>query len=78
MGKKNDLGLALDSGEAKGFIHYRAIPYLINRGKAPDIIAGTSAGALAVIFIADGYAPEEVLEVFIKKEEGICRFYYSI
>lgn len=70
MGKKNDLGLALDGGESKGFIHYRAIPDLINRGIVPDIIAGP----LAVIFIADRYDPEEVLQVLIKKKKEFVDF----
>lgn len=69
MDKKYDLGLALGGGGAKGFAHLGAIQALINRGIAPDIIAGTSAGALAGVFIADGYAPEEIMQIFVSKKK---------
>lgn len=69
MENKFDLGLALGGGGAKGFAHLGAIQALINRGVTPDIIAGTSAGALAGVFIADGYAPEEIMQIFVSKKK---------
>ena len=70
FGKSYDyfLGYALGGGGAKGFAHLGALKALQKRNLKPEIIAGTSAGALAGVFYADGFAPEEVSELFEKKE----------
>ena len=52
------LGYALSGGGAKGFAHLGALRVLEKCELKPDIIAGTSAGALAGVFYADGYHPE--------------------
>ncbi len=62
------LGYALSGGGAKGFAHLGALKVLEKCGLKPDVIAGTSAGALAGVFYADGYHPEEILELFRKRE----------
>ncbi|MDR0422585.1 MAG: patatin-like phospholipase family protein [Proteiniphilum sp.] len=62
------LGYALSGGGAKGFAHLGALKVLEKCGLKPDIIAGTSAGALAGVFYADGYHPDEIVELFRKKE----------
>ncbi len=62
------LGYALSGGGAKGFAHLGALKVLEMCGLKPDVIAGTSAGALAGVFYADGYHPEEILELFRKRE----------
>lgn len=62
------LGYALGGGGAKGFAHLGALRVLEKCGLKPDVIAGTSAGALAGVFYADGYHPEEILELFRKRE----------
>lgn len=64
-----NLGLALSGGGAKGFAHLGVIQALIEKGDNPDIISGTSAGALAGVFIADGYTPEEVMEIFTSRKK---------
>ena len=69
MENKYDLGLALSGGGAKGFAHLGVIQAIIDGGVTPDIIAGTSAGALAGVFIADGYAPEEAMQIFTSKKK---------
>ncbi|MCD8555182.1 MAG: patatin-like phospholipase family protein [Bacteroides graminisolvens] len=61
---KYNLGLVLSGGGAKGFAHLGAFKALRERNIMPDIISGTSAGALAGAFIADGYSPEEILHFF--------------
>ncbi len=68
--KKYDhyLGYALSGGGAKGFAHLGALKVLEKCDLKPDVIVGTSAGALAGVFYADGYHPEEILELFRKKE----------
>ncbi len=62
--KKHNIGYALSGGGAKGFAHLGAIKALEERRLKPDIIAGTSAGALAGVFYADGFHPEEIVDMF--------------
>lgn len=61
---KYKLGLALGGGGARGFAHLGVFDALHERGLKPDIISGTSAGALAGVFYADGYTSKEILELF--------------
>lgn len=70
FGKSYDhfLGYALSGGGAKGFAHLGALKVLEKCGLKPDAIAGTSAGALAGVFYADGFQPDEIVELFHKKE----------
>jgi NTE family protein len=65
---KYALGLVLSGGGAKGFAHLGVLQALEEFGMAPDIISGTSAGALAGVLYADGYAPAEILSFFQKKD----------
>src|SRR5690554_4826593 len=64
----NFLGYALSGGGAKGFAHLGSLKMLEKCGLKPDIIAGTSAGALAGVLYADGFQPDEIIELFKKKE----------
>jgi len=41
------IGLALGGGAARGFAHIGVIRTLVSKGLAPDVIAGTSIGAVA-------------------------------
>ena len=66
--KKYKLGLALSGGGARGFAHPGAIKAIEDLGLRPDIISGTSAGALAGVLYADGYTPEEIVELFVGKD----------
>lgn len=59
------IGLVLSGGGARGISHIGAIKALQERGIKPDIISGTSAGALIGSLLASGYSPEEMLEVFV-------------
>jgi NTE family protein len=65
---QHHLGYALSGGGARGFAHLGVLKALDENGLKPDIIAGTSAGALAGVFYADGFHPEEVYELFRKKD----------
>lgn len=62
------LGYALSGGGAKGFAHLGAFKVFESYGLKPDVIAGTSAGALAGVFYADGFTPDEISEIFKKNE----------
>ncbi len=57
------LGLALSGGSIKGFAHLGVLQYLDEVGIRPDLLAGTSAGALVGAFYADGYSPSEIVEL---------------
>ena len=57
------LGLALSGGSIKGFAHLGVLKYLDEVNLRPDILAGTSAGAIMGAFYASGYAPEEILDI---------------
>lgn len=66
--KKFKLGLALSGGGAKGFAHCGALQALEEFGIKPDVIAGTSAGAIVGALYAAGNTPVEISRMFIGKE----------
>jgi NTE family protein len=61
--KKYNTGLVLSGGGARGFAHLGLIQALNDAGIFPDIISGTSAGALVGVLYADGYSPKEILHM---------------
>ncbi|RHJ86623.1 patatin-like phospholipase family protein [Parabacteroides sp. AM08-6] len=62
------LGLALSGGGAKGFAHVGVFKLLEECALMPDIIAGTSVGALMGALFADGYSADEIKELFTGRE----------
>jgi NTE family protein len=56
------LGLALSSGAARGAAHVGALLALEERGLAPDVVVGTSAGALVGGAYAAGLTPAALAE----------------
>lgn len=56
-------GLVLSGGGARGFAHLGVIQALNEAGIFPDVISGTSAGALIGVLYADGYTPNEILNL---------------
>lgn len=60
--KKYKTGLVLSGGGARGFAHLGVIQALNEAGIFPDVISGTSAGAIVGVLIADGYTPEEIMK----------------
>jgi NTE family protein len=66
--KRYNLGLVLSGGGAKGFAHAGAIQSLEEHGLQPDIIAGTSAGAIVAALYAAGHTPHDIYEMFQHKE----------
>ncbi|HUX96005.1 MAG TPA: patatin-like phospholipase family protein [Bacteroidales bacterium] len=61
--KKYKTGFILSGGGARGFAHLGFIQALKEAGITPDIISGTSAGALVGVLTADGYPPREILKL---------------
>jgi NTE family protein len=64
------VALVLGSGGARGFAHVGVIKALEEAGIRPDIVAGTSAGAVVAALYAAGYtaAQLEAIAVNIEKE----------
>lgn len=60
------IGLALSGGGARGIAHLGVLKALDELGVKPQMISGTSAGAILGAFYAYGYKPDAVLE-FIEK-----------
>ena len=61
--QKYNIGLVLSGGGARGFAHLGVLQALNEAGIYPDILSGTSAGALAGVLYCDGYAPEEIFKI---------------
>jgi NTE family protein len=61
--KKHRIGLVLSGGGARGFAHLGVIQALNEAGIFPDVISGTSAGAIVGVLYADGYSPKEILKL---------------
>lgn len=64
QGRGMKLGLALGSGSARGWSHIGALRALLERGIEPDIVTGSSSGAL----VAAAYASDQLdaLEVWAR------------
>lgn len=64
--KKYKIGLVLSGGGTRGFAHLGVITALFEKGIKPDVISGTSVGAIVGAFIAGGILPEDILKIFNK------------
>lgn len=62
------IGLALSGGAARGMAHLGVVKALYEHGIYPGIISGTSSGAIAGAFLADGYSPDELCKIFLEKK----------
>lgn len=62
-GKIYKTGLVLSGGGARGFAHLGVIQALNEAGIFPDVITGTSAGAIVGALYADGYSPVEIMKL---------------
>jgi NTE family protein len=68
MNKKHKIGLALSGGGVKGFAHAGAIKAMEEKEIHPDIISGTSAGAIVGALYSAGYSPDEICSLFKQKD----------
>jgi NTE family protein len=64
--EKYKTGLVLSGGGARGFAHLGVLQALNEAGIYPDIISGTSAGALAGVMYCDGHSPREILKLMTR------------
>ena len=70
-----NIGLALSGGGAKGFAHLGALQALEENGIKPDIISGTSAGAIVGAFYSCGFKPSGT--VYGTRCEGFHKLYFA-
>lgn len=66
--KKYKIGLVMSGGGARGYAHIGALKALNELGIFPDVISGTSAGALIGALYADDNTPDKILEIFEQKK----------
>ena len=57
----------LSGGGTRGFAHLGVVKALEEHGLSPSALSGTSAGAMAGAFLANGFTPDEVMEMFVGK-----------
>ncbi|MBL8435051.1 MAG: patatin-like phospholipase family protein, partial [Zoogloea sp.] len=68
--RKPRLALALGGGAARGFAHIGVIKALETQGLLPDLIVGTSAGAVVGALYAAGHGPFELQKLAIQLDES--------
>ena len=61
-----ETGLVLSGGGARGYSHLGVLKALNEEGIFPDVISGTSAGAIAGALYADGHKPQEIFRILSK------------
>jgi len=66
MSGKPTLGLVLSGGGARGIAHVGVIDALRSHGLMPDLIAGSSSGAIVGALAASDHPTEKMLEFFQK------------
>jgi len=57
----------LSGGGCRGFAHLGVVKALQESSIYPSEISGTSSGAIAGAFLANGFSPDEVKDIFINK-----------
>lgn len=73
MDKPYQLGLALSGGGARGIAHIGVLQALEDHGIKPDVLSGTSAGAIVAALYASGKSPVEILALV--KEASLFKFF---
>lgn len=63
--------LVLSGGGCRGFAHLGVVKALQEQGIYPGEISGTSAGAMAGVFLADGFTPDEIKDMFLNQLKWI-------
>jgi len=66
MQEDHQLGLVLSGGGAKGAAHAGVLKALEERNIRPDVVSGTSAGAIVGALYCAGTSSDEILELFTK------------
>ncbi len=66
--KRDNLGLVLGGGGARGFAHLGVLKAMEELGIKPDIISGTSCGSIVGAMYASGLSSKECLDFFLKEK----------
>lgn len=61
-------GITLSGGGARGIAHIGVLDALKKYGILPQVISGTSMGAIVGVFYAAGYSPKKILEIVASKK----------
>ena len=61
---KVKLGLVLSGGGVRGIAHIGVIKALSEHGIEPDVVSGSSAGAVVGALYCNGFSPEQMMEFF--------------
>lgn len=79
MARKPKYGIALSGGGARGLAHIGVLKALEENDIVPELIVGTSIGAIVGAFYAGGMSPEKMLEIVENEDLGsIFSFNLSI
>jgi NTE family protein len=62
---KYKTGIVLSGGGARGFAHLGVLQALNEAGIFPEVISGTSAGAIVGALYADGHSPKEIMKILV-------------
>ena len=62
--KKYPLGVAFSGGGARAAAHCGALQAFHEYGIKPDVVSGTSAGALVATLYSSGFTPQQMIELF--------------
>lgn len=57
------LGLCLSGGGALGFAHIGVLQALLDKGIEPQVVSGSSMGALVATLYAAGYSPDDMMQM---------------
>ncbi len=72
INKKNQLGIVLSGGGARGIAHLGVLKALEEQQLKPDMVCGVSSGAIVGAFYSDGWEPEAIFNLF--KDQGFFKF----
>ena len=61
------MGITFSGGSARGYAHIGVLKALTEHQLKPDIISGTSMGAVVGVLYAAGYNPDKIREILIKE-----------
>lgn len=61
------MGITLSGGSARGYAHVGVLQALEEHGIKPQIISGTSMGAVVGVLYAAGYAPQQIRKILIEE-----------
>ena len=66
--EKYDYGICLSGGSALGYAHAGVLQALSEYGIVPEVVAGSSMGAIIGTLYAAGYTPHEMMEICRSKK----------